>query len=138
MEIAPSVMTLYRTINLSKAIYRITQRSKEAGKPAILTFDNLLGDVTWFDNGNPVYNTFTTRILTFQRFYQAQQTIPKPSQAGPAAPTLEVDYHNKWILPALEFDADTNFIIKSVLVDADGAGNRTMRFDRHIQRKCHL
>ena len=58
--------TLYRTINLSKAdLPDNTTQQGCLGKPAILTFDNLLGDVTWFDNGNPVGQgpTFTTPSL---------------------------------------------------------------------------
>lgn len=124
--------TLYRTINLSKAdLPDNTTQQGCLGKPAILTFDNLLGDVTWFDNGNPVGQgpTFTTPSLTFQRFYQAQQTIPSSLlQAGPSGTDFGGGgYHgSNGFFPALEFDADTNFIIKSVLVDADGAGNRTI------------
>ncbi|MGC6469390.1 MAG: PKD domain-containing protein, partial [Chitinophagales bacterium] len=124
--------TLYRTINLSKAdLPDNTTQQGCLGEPAILTFDNLLGDVTWFDNGNPVGQgpTFTTPSLTFQRFYQAQQTIPSsPLQAGPSGTDFGGGgYHgSNGFFPALEFDADTNFIIKSVLVDADGAGNRTI------------
>lgn len=124
--------TLYRTINLSKAdLPDNTTQQGCLGEPAILTFDNLLGDVTWYDNGNPVGQgpTFTTPSLTFQRFYQAQQTIPSSLlQAGPSGTDFGGGgYHgSNGFFPALEFDADTNFIIKSVLVDADGAGNRTI------------
>ena len=124
--------TLYRTINLAKAdLPDNTTQQGCLGEPAVLTFDNLLGDVTWFDNGNPVGQgpTFTTPSLSFQRFYQAQQTIPSsPLQAGPMGTDFGGGgYHgSNGFFPALEFDADTNFIIKSVLVDADGAGNRTI------------
>ena len=125
--------TLYRTINLAKAADLPDNTTQQGclGEPAVLTFDNILGDITWFDNGNPVGQgpTFTTPSLSFQRFYQAQQTIPSsPLQAGPMGTDFGGGgYHgSNGFFPALEFDADTNFIIKSVLVDADGAGNRTI------------
>ena len=130
--------TLYRTINLAKAdLPDNTTQQGCLGKPAVLTFDNLLGEVTWFNNGNPVGQgpTFTTPNLTFQRFYQAQQTIPSsPLQAGPSGTDFGGGgYHgSNSFFPALEFDADTNFIIKSVLVDADGAGDRTIEIRQGI------
>lgn len=124
--------TLYRTITLAKAdLPDNTTQQGCLNEPAVLTFDNLLGEVTWFDNGNPVGQgpTFTTPSLAFPRFYQAQQTIPSSSlQAGPMGTDFGGGgYHgSNGFFPALEFEADTPFVLKSVLVDADGAGNRTI------------
>lgn len=89
------------------------------------------GQPRWYDMNNNVVNlgnNFNTPVLANTTTYQVQDAIPKPSQfTQPTNPSFgSGGYHGSAFTGAINFTADTGFILVSAWVDADGAGDRVV------------
>ena len=87
------------------------------------------GDIYWYDSTALVHigDTFNTPPLISSQTYTVQDVIQIFSNVGPQDNTIGGGgYHGSGFYGAINFTSETNFIIDSVWVDADGAGDRTI------------
>ena len=97
-----------------------------------LSATNGTGTLHWYNGAGTlvhVGDTFNTPPLAATTNYQVRDVILTPLlNAGPAntATIGGGGYHSSGVVRGLNFTADTDFEIVSVLVDADGAGQRTI------------
>lgn len=126
-----AIKTSYISIGKPEAPYAYTTTS--CGPSEVTAVAATSNSVKWYDsNGAQVGNTvtYTSPVLQSTTAYFVEENIPQPiAKAGPLSSNMGAgEFYNGNVNRALRFNVNKAGILKSVLVIAQGAGNRTIQY----------